>query len=79
MIAQRPIKRNEAQSFHRALRKQEAVERITGRRFRINRPHRVAMVDNKEVQPDLLKVVRQIVKGETGIDFSEASLDCDFP
>lgn len=71
MTGKDAIKRNEAQLFHRALGEQQAIERIAGRRFGIERSNRVAMIDDEQVQSDCLKVIWQFVERQTSIDLSE--------
>ena len=79
MFDEHPIARNQLQLFHRALSQKQPIEWVAGRRFGIDRPDRVAMVDHEEIQTDRGQIVRQIVEGEARIDFSKASLDCYFP
>jgi hypothetical protein len=47
MSSQRAIVRNQLQAFHRALRKQQVIERIAGRQFRVNHMHRMPMIDGE--------------------------------
>ena len=58
MIDEHPIARNKVQLFHCTLSQKQPIERVAGRRFRIDRPDRVAVVDHEEIQADLGQIVR---------------------
>jgi len=79
MVAQRPINSNDTQLFDSALRQKKPIERIARRRFRFERPYRMAMIDREQIQTYRFKEVRQIVERKTRIDFPKASFDRDFP
>ena len=49
MVAQRPINSNDTQLFDSALRQKKSIERIARRRFRFERPYRMAMIDREQI------------------------------